>query len=63
MDSQLQAISLSRLASVVYMLKELIENVEADSLIGMYPHITDTLMVVHYGLDEIALKIMEGKAK
>jgi len=53
-----QPAQISRLASLVYIIKELLENTDEDTILGMYPHIIDSLMVVHYGLDDIALKLI-----
>lgn len=59
----LSGLEVSRLASTVFILKEFIENSHEDTIRAYLPHLIDVLMVVHYGLDDIASNLMEGTAK
>ncbi len=49
---------IARFASLIYVIKELLEHTNEDVILGMYPHIIDTLMVAHYGLDGLSSKLI-----
>ena len=50
---------IARFASMIYLIKELYRVADDNTMNDMTPHIIDTLMVVHYGLDNLFTKIEE----
>ena len=51
----------ARFASMIYVLKELYRVSDDETMNELTPHIIDTLMVVHYGLDDLFLQLEELK--